>query len=98
MGKVSFASILLCLAASLLPGQIGTEGAFFGTVIDSSGGSVPGADVVATHLDTGLSKQTVSDEQGNFSILALPIGKYSVTVKARGFKTWEVAAADLTVG
>jgi hypothetical protein len=98
MGKISFASILLCLVCWLLPAQIGTEGAFFGTVTDSSGSSVPGAEVVATHLDTHLSKHSLTDAQGNFSILALPIGTYSVTVKATGFKTWEVTAAELTVG
>ncbi|HYW41898.1 MAG TPA: carboxypeptidase regulatory-like domain-containing protein [Bryobacteraceae bacterium] len=97
MRSICLASILLSVACSLLPGQIGTEGAFFGTVTDSTGSSVPGAEIVATHLGTGLAKQTVTDVQGNFSILALPIGRYSVTVKAKGFKTWEVAA-ELTVG
>jgi hypothetical protein len=98
MGKISFASILLGLEGSLLRSQIGTEGAFFGTVTDSSGSSVPGAEVAATHLGTGLSKPSVADVQGYFSILAFPIGPYSVTVKAKGFKTWEVTAAELTVG
>ena len=87
---VKFVSLRFCCVSpvSLLPGQIGTEGAFFGTVTDSSGSSVPGAEVVATHLGTGISKQAVTDGQGNFNLFALPIGKYSVTVKAKGFKTW----------
>src|SRR4051794_9116120 len=98
MRTICLAWIWLCLACSLLTGQIGTEGAFFGTVTDSSGSSVPGAEVIATHLSTGLVKQTVTDVQGNFSLLALPIGKYSVAIKARGFKIWQVTDAELTVG
>ncbi len=92
------ATIFLCLACFALYGQIGTEGVFFGTVTDSSGSSVPGAEVVATHLSTGVSKQAVTDAQGNFNLFALPIGKYSVTVKAKGFKTWTSPEVELTVG
>jgi len=99
MGKSFCASILVGLACTfLLPGQISTEGAFFGTVTDTTGSSVPGAIVSATHIETGLTKQSVTDTDGTFSIFALPIGKYSVTVKANGFKTWQLAEAELTVG
>jgi Carboxypeptidase regulatory-like domain/TonB dependent receptor len=98
MRNICIGSIWLCLGMSLLFGQIGTEGAFFGTVLDISGGSVPGAEVVATHLGTGLIRRTVTDDQGNYNLLSLPIGKYSVTVRAKGFKTWQVAEAELTVG
>ncbi len=90
----------LCLLVAGLTGwaQIGTEGAFFGTVTDSSGSSVPGAEVAATHIAKGLVKRTVTDAEGNFSLLSLPIGRYSITVKATGFKTWEVSPVELTVG
>ena len=99
MGKNYFASILLGLASVfLLAAQIGTEGAFFGTVTDTSGSSVPGAVVTVTHLGTGLSKQVVTDTDGTFSLFALPIGKYTVSVKANGFKTWQMTDAELTVG
>jgi len=98
MRNICIAWIWLCLACSLLPGQIGTEGAFFGTVTDSAGASVPNAEVVATHIATGISKQAVTDSQGNFNLFALPIGKYSVAVKAKGFKTWTLTDSELTVG
>ena len=99
MGRNYLASILLGLACAFaLAAQIGTEGAFFGTVTDSSGSSVPGATVTVTHAGMGFSKQTVTDTDGTFSIFALPIGKYSVTVKAPGFKTWHMTDAELTVG
>ena len=80
MGKSCFASILLGLVFTfLLPAQVGTEGAFFGTVTDTTGSSVPRATVSVAHLETGFAKQAVTDTEGTFSIFGVPIGKYSVT-------------------
>lgn len=98
MRIVCLACFCLFLTGLLLPAQIGTEGAFFGTVTDSSGSAVPGAEVAAQHLGTGLIKRATTSADGSFSILSLPIGRYTITVKANGFKTWEVGNAELTVG
>ena len=79
-------SIVICLLWALLLAwgsslyaQVGTEGAILGVVRDSSGAVVAGAEVTVTNLDTGLKKTAVSDSAGNFEILALPRGPYSVT-------------------
>jgi hypothetical protein len=96
--RLAPAIVVLLFACAQLFGQGGTEGAFFGTVTDASGSAVPAAEVVATHLGTGFVKQAEADGQGNFSLFALPIGKYSVSVKAKGFKTWKLTEAELTVG
>lgn len=75
-----------------------TDGSFIGTVTDSSGGAVPGAEITAKHLSTGLVKTATADEAGNFAVVALPAGYYSVSVKAPGFKRWEVGRVELIVG
>ena len=99
MGYIRTVCVWACLALTgLLFGQVGTEGAFFGTVTDDSGSSIPGAQVKVTHIATGLVKDAVTDGQGNFSILSLPIGNYSVSVTAKGFKRWDLASVELTVG
>lgn len=90
---------LLMLAAIVpLMGQVGTQGSIFGTVTDSSGAAMPGATVTVRQLDTGLEQTAVTDAAGNFEILALPIGPYSVTVSMDGFKTWRQERLVLTVG
>ena len=94
--KIAIAVSFLFVRA--LVAQVGTEASFFGTAIDSSGAAVPAASVVATNLDTGLTKTAQSDNQGGFNILALPIGPYSLTVTANGFKKWELPRAELRVG
>src|SRR5688572_20802961 len=81
-----------------LSAQVGTEGAILGVVTDSSGAVVAGADVTVVHLDTNLTKTAVTDSNGNFEILALPRGTYSVTASLAGFKTWVVEKTDLTLG
>src|SRR6478609_4166100 len=78
--------------------QVGTEGSFFGTVTDATGAVVPSAEVTVTNTGTGLTKTGKTSEQGNFDILALPVGSYSISVSANGFKKWELARADLNVG
>ena len=43
-------------------------------------------------------KKATTDSQGNFEILALPRGTYSVTAAFTGFKTWVVERTELTLG
>ena len=51
-----------------------------GLITDSAGAVVAGADVTITNVDTGLKKTMLTDSGGNFEILALPEGPYSVSV------------------
>jgi hypothetical protein len=84
---------LLCVAAmsSLAYGQVTTS--LSGTVTDTSGAVLPGADVVAKADDTGTTFTAVTNDRGIFNIPAMPIGRYTVTVSLSGFKT--VALADI---
>lgn len=60
-------------------------GKIAGNVTDASGGVVPRATIVVTNLDTKASKQTVTDRQGFYQVLQLPIGYYEVSAEAAGF-------------
>ncbi len=90
--------VLVLVSIVPLMGQIGTQGSILGAVVDSSRAVLPGASVTVTNLDTGLVQSATADEAGNFEILALPIGPYSVTVSMPGFKTWHLERIVLTVG
>ena len=65
-----------------------TTATFFGLVHDSSGAVVPGATVVATHRGTGVPREAITDERGEFVLSALPNGPYSVRIELPGFKTY----------
>ena len=58
-----------------------------GTVKDSSGAAVPGADVTLTDTKTGVLKHFTTKEQGYFDFATLPPSTYTVTVVRSGFKT-----------
>ena len=60
-------------------------GKITGNITDASGAVVPGATVVVTNLGTKISKQTMTDSQGFYQVLQLPIGSYEVSAEAMGF-------------
>jgi len=60
-------------------------GKIAGNVTDASGAVISGAKVVVTNLDTKTSKQTLTNGQGFYQVLQLPIGHYEVSAEAMGF-------------
>jgi hypothetical protein len=61
-------------------------GSIRGTVLDQSGGTVTGANIVVTQIETGLARNVSTDSAGGFLILALPVGHYRVEADAKGFR------------
>jgi hypothetical protein len=62
-------------------------GSIVGTVQDGTGAAVPGARVNFTNTDrNALVRTTSTDSDGNYSAPLLPIGHYSVSIEAKGFK------------
>jgi Carboxypeptidase regulatory-like domain len=58
-----------------------------GTVTDNSGAAVPGAEVKATHTETGTARTTVTGSDGGYVLPALATGPYRVEVTKPGFST-----------
>ena len=75
-----------------------TTGSIQGTVVDEKGGAVPDASVEVKNLDTNLSKTTTTGSEGQYQFLALPPGRYTVTIAKAGFATVVEQNAVLTVG
>src|ERR1700721_2526134 len=67
-------------------GQLNTAD-ILGTVTDSTGAVVPNADVTLTNLGTNEKRTTLSNSSGGYSFALLPVGHYSITVKATSFAT-----------
>jgi hypothetical protein len=60
-------------------------GAIEGTVTDKTSSAVAGARLTVRHLDTGLTRQSESGADGFFRLAQLPVGAYSVSVRAAQF-------------
>jgi hypothetical protein len=83
---------MLALAIVATAGQMafaqgGATSSIAGVVLDSGGGAVPGATVVAKNNATNETFTAVSGGNGSFTIPAIAIGTYTVTVSLTGFKT-----------
>src|ERR1035438_4472066 len=60
-------------------------GKIAGNITDATGAVIPGAAVVVNNLETKTAKKTVTDKQGFYQVLQLPIGNYEVSAIATGF-------------
>ena len=76
---------LLLLCAGYVYSQA-VNATLLGTVTDSSGAVAPNAKVVATEVNTGVSRSTQTNESGNYTFPDMPPGQYSVSVELQGFK------------
>jgi len=96
------ASVLAVLALLLvLPGASFAQifrGGINGTITDQSGAAVAAAVVEAVESATNSSYKTVSSRAGEFAFANLPLGSYSITVKAEKFKTIRVDKVPVTAG
>jgi len=62
-------------------------GTILGTVTDSKGDAVANATVTITNTDQNIAVRTVTtDQQGQYVVPLLPVGRYRVTAEATGFK------------
>jgi trimeric autotransporter adhesin len=64
------------------------QGGLRGAVKDSQG-VIPGVTVTLTNEDTGVSRDTVTNDSGEYSFPAVDAGNYAVKAAVSGFKTFE---------
>ena len=92
--------LLSVFVLSVVAGRaVHAQGSFFtslsGTVVDTQGAVIPGADVKAKNTGTGIENNVVTGSDGSFTIPSLPGGVYAVTVSLQGFKTVTLNAVTL---
>src|SRR5580698_6995685 len=100
--RSAFPALLLALAALFLAPRVSMgqtfRGGISGTVTDQSGAVVPGAQVTAVETATNTSYKTVSSTAGEFVFSNVPLGSYTVSVTAPGFKAVKVDKVPVTAG
>lgn len=96
--KVGWIGMLCMFLFNGVAGAQVNTGTISGTVRDSSGGVLPGVNVVVLNQDTGTSRMLKTDENGHYSALSLSLGSYRVTGTRDGFATEVRTGIVLTVG
>ena len=91
---VVFAAALLI--AAMAWGQ-GATSIITGNVMDGSGAAIVGAKVTATDTGTGAQSTTTTNETGTYRFVDMPVGMYTITIEANGFRKTTLTAQRLVV-
>ena len=84
ISQFTITAALLFLAAGAYA-QATDNGALEGTVYDPQIAAVPNATITVKNTATGLTRKTVSDDQGRWKVNVLPLGMYEITAEVEGF-------------
>jgi hypothetical protein len=77
--------LLVCLVSLSVFGQANST--LGGTVNDASGALIPGVEIRAINVNTGVAPATLTNESGNYQFASLQPGVYRVTASLSGFVT-----------
>src|SRR6185312_13976636 len=90
-------AVAVCLLGLQLRAQ-DPVGAIEGRVSDPSSSSLSNVHVAARNLDTGLTKESRTGENGLFRLSLLPVGRYRLTVEAARFAPLAREPISVNVG
>lgn len=86
------------LAASAFAQSQAINGSIEGTIVDVQGGLLPGVTVTVINVDTGTTRSAVSNADGLYRAILLPLGRYQVVAELPGFKKAEQSGIALLAG
>jgi hypothetical protein len=98
MFNMLLVGLLLISLMVLQSGAQVSSADLLGRVSDADGAVLVGATVTAVNLDTNETHVVVTQGSGDFVFNSLPIGRYSLKVDAKGFKSFAVPAVKLAAG
>ena len=87
IGRGLLFGLVLSLSLGVLVSAQERTGEIQGLVTDEQGAAVPGAVVTAESKALPKGLQTVSDAQGRYRFLTVPVGTYTLTFSLTGFST-----------
>jgi hypothetical protein len=101
MGRGSpnpFAVLLALLVLVAANTRAQGESSISSVVADATGRPIPGATLKVENLETGASRNLVTDSAGRYDVPLLPVGKYRVTAEMSGFQGELRPGITLAVG
>jgi hypothetical protein len=95
--RALIAAIVSLALASAVSAQV-SSAILQGVVTDAQAAVLPGVTVTITNVDTGLTRDALSDAAGFFRVTALPPGPYTIQAKLDGFASYSRTGLLLTIG
>src|SRR4051794_8454433 len=90
-------TVLILLASWVVTGRAQTQGPVTGTVTDTSGASIPGANVTVKKKAPSGPRKTVTNGDGLHSFPGLPRGSYQQKIELQDFTTAEIPAFKVDI-
>ena len=98
MKRILSVALLLNLTGLPLTFSQVPTGSISGTVVDTTGAAILGAEITVTNQGSGQTFTAVSSDVGSFVIPSLVAGLYTVRVSLLSFKTFVAADLKVNVG
>lgn len=99
MGKTAWICLIGLLALSFAGSAVAqTTATISGSVKDSSDAILPGAELSVTNVETGISRNVITDDAGRYRATNLNVGEYEVKASLPGFQTSVRSGISLTIG
>ena len=90
--RVAYPVFVCCLALAISVALVEAQsfqGGMRGTVKDGQGATIPGVSVTLVNQDNGVSRETITNEVGEYSFPGVTPGVYTIRAALTGFKTFE---------
>ena len=97
--KFTIAISLIAIAVSAVPASAQIlYGSIVGVVKDSTGLVLPGATVTIVNKETNLTRETVTNSDGAYSIINVQPGPYDIKITLAGFRDVARRNVPVTIG
>src|SRR5437773_12082238 len=93
--RISSCVILGLCVATNAAAQLASQTALVGTVTDSGGLVVPGAQVVAVNVGTKDTYEAITNPEGHYHIQFVRPGRYEITVPTSGLRPFKATGAQV---
>ncbi|MCW5967790.1 MAG: TonB-dependent receptor [Blastocatellales bacterium] len=90
--------VLLILTLASAPAVAQTTSTITGRIQDQQGAFIPGVKLTSRHIETGLRRTVVSDNEGRFTFPEMRVGAYEIEAERTGFRPLIRQGIQLTLG
>jgi Carboxypeptidase regulatory-like domain/TonB dependent receptor-like, beta-barrel len=95
MTRASILFVGAVLLATSAWAQLASQTALVGTVTDTDGLPVPGAQVVAVNIGTADTYEATTNAEGYYAMQFVRVGSYDITATLTGFQTSKVSGVEV---
>jgi hypothetical protein len=92
-----YLSILLLFVCAVALFAQADRGSIVGTITDPTGAVVPNVAVSIVNVNTNVTFNSTTRENGTYAFLNLPVGTYTLRVKAQGFRSQDLTGIVVQV-